>query len=123
MNCNVFLSGSADVPAVVTEGDLEICGSGFYLTYTLGGDNCALSAKRGVVTQSRRGGVNTDITFVRGKNSVCMLLSGELTGSVPVYTSALEIKTGERGAELFIDYRLGGAHINLNLSATYKEIK
>lgn len=120
MNCNVFLHGAEGSPGVLTEGELEIYGNGFYLKYTIDGDDCALHAKGGTVTQSRRGRVNTDITFRRGKRTVCMLLSGELTGSIPVDTGEMEVVTGGHGAELFINYRLGGAAVQLNLKALFK---
>lgn len=122
MNCKVVISGATDAETVKTSGDLvpETGGrAGFRLTYTINGDNCLLVCRGSTVTQSRRGRVNTDITFARGKNTVCMLLSGELTGSVPVKTLRLESSLTEQGAELVIDYFLGGAQISLRLWAEY----
>ena len=46
-----------------------------------------------------------------------MLLSGELTGSVPVKTVELYAERTEKGAAVKIVYFLGGGKIRLNLSA------
>ncbi len=117
MNCKVTIYGSNDSGAVHSDGELRFCGSGFELKYFIGEDRCSLVAAGGTVTQSRRGEVDMDITFAKGKNTVCMLLSGELTGSIPVRTEALVIRKSEAGVDVYIDYFLGGAKINLRLSA------
>ena len=117
MNCKVTIYGSTDADAVFSDGELKFYKNGFELKYHIGDDRCSLAANGGTVTQSRRGDVNTDITFSKGKNTVCMLLSGELTGSIPVQTNCLEVTADSRGAEVYIDYYLGGARINLKLTA------
>lgn len=117
MNCKVTIYGSRDADAVFSDGELVFDGRGFELKYNIGEDRCCLSYSGGTVTQSRRGNVNTDITFARGKNTICMLLSGELTGGVPVKTEFLSVVQSDGGVEVYIDYYLGGARINLNLSA------
>lgn len=117
MNCKVTIYGSKDAEAVFSEGELKFYESGFELNYKIGEDRCSLVANGGTVTQSRRGSINTDITFSKGKNTVCMLLSGELTGSIPVKTTALEVIKNQNGAEVYIDYFLGGARIILKLTA------
>ena len=117
MLCNVKIKGAYDAEEVSSEGELEFVKNGFDLTYRIAGDNCTLSVRGSTVTQSRRGNFNTDITFVKGKNTVCMLLSGELTGSVPVKTTALEIVKGEYGVSVKMEYYLGGSKIYLSLIA------
>lgn len=118
MHCKVTIYGSKDAEAVFSEGELTYFKSGFELKYFIGEDRCSLVANGGTVTQSRRGKANLDITFSKGKNTVCMLLSGELTGSIPVKTTALEVLQNESGAEVYIEYFLGGAEIILRLTAT-----
>lgn len=117
MICQVTIVGSKGAGEVVTSGELTFDKYGFELKYEIDGDRCVLSAYRSTVTQSRRGNFNTDITFSKGKDTVCMLLSGELTGSIPVKTTRLDILKSEYGVTVSIDYFLGGAKINLRLSA------
>lgn len=117
MLCNVKISGSKDAEEVISSGELEFNGKGFDLRYEIAGDSCFLSARGSTVTQSRRGNVNTDITFKKGSDTVCMLLSGELTGSVPVKTVYLKTDVDEDGVAVAIDYFLGGAKIFLRLTA------
>ena len=116
MNCKVTISG-AEGENVTSFGDLSYSKNGFCLAYKIAGDSCVLSVCGGTVTQSRRGSVNTDITFSKGKNTICMLLSGELTGSIPVKTVDLYAVKTDSGAIVKIVYFLGGVKINLNLSA------
>ena len=117
MLCKVTLKGAEDAEEVHSKGELTYVKNGFDLNYQISGDRCALSVRGTTVTQSRRGNVNTDITFVKGKNTVCMLLSGELTGSIPVKTTALDIIKGEDGVSVTMQYFLGGAKIFLSLTA------
>ncbi len=125
MLCNVTIYGSKDAAPVFSQGELNFDNSGFELKYKIGEDRCTLCANGSTITQSRRGGANMDITFSKGKNTVCVLLSGELTGSVPVKTDELKIFKSHSGVEIYIEYYLGGAKINLRLAATVspKEIK
>lgn len=117
MLCNVKIRGAEDAEEVTSQGELTFVKNGFDLNYFIDGDSCALSVRGTTVTQSRRGGLNTDITFVKGKNTICMLLSGELTGSIPVKTTFLNIEQGDGGAAITMEYFLGGAKIYLSLSA------
>ncbi len=117
MNCKVKIYGPRDVEPVFSDGELIFDDRGFELRYFIGEDRCSLSASGGVVTQSRRGNADMDITFSKGKNTVCMLLSGELTGGIPVKTNELSITKSGRGVEVYIDYFLGGANRILNVSA------
>lgn len=117
MLCNVKIKGAEDAEEVSSEGELNFVKNGFDLDYHIAGDNCALSVRGATVTQSRRGSFNTDITFVKGKNTICMLLSGELTGSIPVKTTALDITCGEDGVSVTMEYFLGGIKIYLSLKA------
>lgn len=117
MLCNVTIKGAKDAEEVYSEGELTYVKNGFDLNYTIAGDRCSFSVRGITATQSRRGNVNTDITFVKGKNTICMLLSGELTGSVPVKTIALDVIKAEDGVSVTIEYFLGGAKIFLSLTA------
>lgn len=117
MICKVTLKGADDTETVYSEGDIEFTPNGFDLSYFISNDRCVLSARGATVTQSRRGEVNTDITFAKGKSTICMLLSGELTGSIPVETTDLDIIKGSKGVQVKIDYFLGGAKIKLRLTA------
>lgn len=117
MLCKVTIKGAEDADEVCSTGELTFINNGFDLNYSIAGDNCALSVRGATVTQSRRGSINTDITFVKGKNTICMLLSGELTGSIPVKTTALNIVKGKNGVSLTMQYFLGGAKIFLSLTA------
>ena len=117
MLCNVTISGSKDADVIRCKGELEIDDKGFVLRYNIAEDRCVLTAHGCTVTQSRRGDVNTEITFAKGRDTVCMLLSGELTGSIPVKTTYLKIDKGADGVALSIDYFLGGANILLRLTA------
>lgn len=118
MLCNVKIKGAEDAEEVSSEGELTFVKNGFDLNYYISGDNCAMSVRGNTVTHSRRGNFNTDITFAKGKNTVCMLLSGELTGSIPVKTTALDITCGEDKVAVTMQYFLGGAKIYLSLKAT-----
>lgn len=117
MLCNVKIKGAEDAEEINSSGELAFVKNGFDLNYFISGDSCALSVRGATVTQSRRGSLNTDITFVKGKNTICMLLSGELTGSIPVKTTALDIVQGEDGVAVTMEYFLGGAKIYLSLTA------
>lgn len=117
MLCNVTIKGAEDAEEVQSSGELTFVKNGFDLNYFIAGDSCALSCRGATVTQSRRGNLNTDITFVKGKNTICMLLSGELTGSVPVKTTQLNVQKSEDGVALTMEYYLGGAKIYLSLAA------
>ena len=117
MLCKVMIKGAYDAEEVSSDGELTFVDNGFDLNYHITGDKCILSVRGATVTQSRRGNFNTDITFVKGKNTVCMLLSGELTGSVPVKTTALDINCGENGVSVTMEYFLGGSKIYLSLKA------
>lgn len=121
MKCKVTVGGADAAPPVVSEGELSFSPRGFDLDYFIAGDRCLMSARGGVITQSRRGDFNCDITFARGKNTVCMLLSGELTGSVPVKTEKLEVCKSENGVAVELEYYLGGAKILLSLKAVTEE--
>ena len=117
MLCNVYIKGAEDAEEINSPGELTFVNNGFDLNYSITGDSCAFSVRGTTVTQSRRGSVNTDITFVKGKNTICMLLSGELTGSIPVKTTALDIIKNDDGVAVIIEYFLGGAKIYLSLTA------
>ena len=117
MLCDVTISGSKDAEKIRSKGELTYYDNGFELRYKIAEDRCVLTARGSTVTQSRRGDINTDITFNKGKSTVCMLLSGELTGSIPVRTCDLKIVKGECGVNVSIDYFLGGAKILLRLTA------
>lgn len=117
MLCNVKLKGAEDTEEVSSQGELTLTDNGFDLRYSIAGDSCILSARGATLTQSRRGSINTDITFVKGKNTICMLISGELTGSIPVKTTALNVKKHENGVSVAMEYFLGGAKIFLSLTA------
>lgn len=117
MLCNVSIKGAEGSEEVTCQGELDFVKNGFDLTYKIAEDRCVLSLRGGTVTQSRRGSIDTDITFAKGKNTICMLLSGELTGSIPVKTVGLDVITGDNGVALTIEYFLGGAKIILNLTA------
>lgn len=117
MLCNVTVKGSKDAEEVHSTGELSFTNNGFDLNYSIAGDSCAFSVRGTTVTQSRRGSINTDITFVNGKNTICMLLSGELTGSIPVKTTDLNVIKGEDGVAVTLQYFLGGAKIFLSLTA------
>lgn len=117
MLCNVKIKGAEDAEEVSSQGELTFTNNGFDLKYTIAGDNCALTARGSTVTQSRRGSTNMDITFAKGKNTICMLLSGELTGSIPVKTTALNVVKREDGVAVTMEYFLGGAKIFLSLTA------
>lgn len=117
MLCKVTIKGAEDAEEVYSDGELSFTNNGFDLDYFIAGDRCSFSVRGATATQSRRGKVNTDITFVKGKNTVCMLLSGELTGSIPVKTTDLNIVKGEDGVSVTIQYFLGGAKIYLSLTA------
>ena len=117
MLCKVTIKGAEDAEEVHSKGELTFTKNGFDLNYSISGDNCVLSVRGTTVTQSRRGNVNTDITFVKGKNTICMLLSGELTGSIPVKTTDLNVAKGEDGVAVTMQYFLGGAKIFLSLTA------
>lgn len=123
MRCKVNLTGSKDAQPVVCHGEYEYSGGAFELKYDIYGDSCLLTYRGGRITQSRRGEVNTDITFKQGAKTVCMLLSGELTGSVPVETLNLAVSASSGGADVRIDYYLGGALINLRLFVTSEDIQ
>lgn len=120
MDCYVTINGARGSEEIHTEGRLEFNNGGFTLNYTIAQDNCAIVCRGGTLTQSRRGDVNTDITFSNGKPTVCMLYSGELTGSVPVKTTQMRVVTEERGVKIYLSYFLGGASIVLNLTAQAK---
>lgn len=117
MLCNVTIKGAEDAEEVNTQGELTFTNNGFDLNYSIAGDSCILTARGSTITQSRRGSVNTDITFAKGKNTICMLLSGELTGSIPVKTTALDVTKREDGVVITMEYLLGGAKIFLSLTA------
>lgn len=117
MLCNVTIKGSKDAEEINSKGELTFTNNGFDLNYSIAGDRCLLSARGTTVTQSRRGSVEMDITFAKGKNTICMLLSGELTGGIPVKTTALDIVKAEDGVSVTIEYFLGGAKIFLSLTA------
>lgn len=116
MNCKITICG-ADGKIFTSFGSLEYTDVGFDIDYSIDGDRCVLSSRGTTVTQSRRGAVNNDITFSENSETVCMLLSGELTGSVPVKTVELYAERTEKGAAVKIVYFLGGGKIRLNLSA------
>ncbi len=116
MNCKITICG-ADGKIFTSFGSLEYTDVGFDIDYSIDGDRCFLSSRGTTVTQSRRGAVNNDITFSKNSETVCMLLSGELTGSVPVKTVELYAERTEKGAAVKIVYFLGGGKIRLNLSA------
>ena len=123
MLCDVTISGSKDAEKIICMGELEFDNKGFELRYNIAEDRCVLTARASTVTQSRRGDINTDITFTKGRDTVCMLLSGELTGSIPVKTTYLKIDKAADGVAVAIDYFLGGAKILLRLTASaLKEI-
>ncbi len=116
MNCKITICG-ADGKIFTSFGSLEYTDVGFDIDYSIDGDRCVLSSRGTTVTQSRRGAVNNDITFSENSETVCMLLSGELTGSIPVKTVELYVERTEKGAAVKIIYFLGGGKIRLNLSA------
>lgn len=117
MLCEVSINGSEDAEPIRCIGELTLDNKGFELRYNMAEDRCVLTARGSTVTQSRRGDVNTDITFTKGRDTVCMLLSGELTGSIPVRTIRLNADRSEDGVAIAIDYFLGGAKILLRLTA------
>lgn len=117
MYCNVTIKGAEGTGDIFSPGDITFTDNGFYLTYSIAKDKCVLSARGSTITQSRRGKLNTDITFVKNKRTVCMLLSGELTGDIPVNTLSLNIEKGEWGVKVNIVYMLAGAKIDLRLAA------
>lgn len=119
MLCNVTIKGAEDAEEVYSEGELTYVNNGFDLNYFIAGDRCALSVRGATVTQSRRGSINTDITFAKGKNTICMLISGELTGGIPVKTTALDVVKAEDGVSVTMIYFLGGAKIFLSLTALH----
>ena len=116
MNCKVTICG-ADGESVTSSGDLQYCKYGFDIAYKISEDNCILSVRGGTITQSRKGSVNTDITFSKGKSTTCMLFSDGLTGNIPVKTLDLYAAKTENGAVVKITYFLDGTKISLNLSA------
>ena len=118
MKCYVTIRGSRDSEEVRSDGEITFDDRGFEVKYSILGDRCSFAVRGNAVTQSRRG-VNTDITFVEGRDTVCMLLSGELTGSIPVKTVLLEILSTATERTVNIDYYLGGAEINLRLTAHF----
>ena len=118
MNCKITLKGSDDVGAVECAGDLEITPDGFELKYPLDGDSCVISCRNGTITQTRRGSLDIDVTFVKGRRTVCVIGGGELSGEIPVETQTLKYTT-EGGLKVNIIYELGGATVNLNLNAEY----
>lgn len=117
MRCNVKIKGAEDAEEVSSFGELTFTNGGFNLNYSIAGDRCVLTACGTTITQSRRGSTDMDITFAKGKNTVCMLLSGELTGSIPVKTTALSISKREDEVSVVMEYLLGGAKIFLSLTA------
>ena len=118
MNCKVLIDGAEDAGKVVSEGDLTVDERGFTLAYTIDGDNCLLTGRGGTVTQSRRGSLNTDATFVKGRRTAFVLSGGELSGEIPLITRSMEVSV-QGGLKLNIEYELGGAKINLRLTADY----
>lgn len=120
MVCDVIVWG-ADGGDIRSVGELVYTASGFDLDYTMGGDNCRFSVRGDSVSQSRRGNVNTELSFRRDRETACILLTGELTGSIPVKTVSLDIVCGEEGVSADIVYYLGGAKINLKLSAVIRK--
>lgn len=118
MKCKIKICG-ADGKVFTSLGTLEYSADGFDIHYFIEGDRCVLSSRGTTVTQSRRGSVNSDITFSKNSETVCMLLSGELTGSIPIKTVELHAARMEKGAAVEIVYFLGGGKINLNLTAEW----
>lgn len=118
MNCKVTIFGAKDAESVNSLGDLSVKGDSFTLAYTMAGDKCLMSGNVTTISQSRRGSLNTDATFSKGKRTAFVLSGGELSGEIPLKTLFLEVSF-EGGLKVKIDYELGGARINLRLSAKY----
>ena len=116
MKCEVVVNG-ADGRKSTSAGEIEIYNDGFDLDYFISDDRCRTSVRNGVMTYSRRGNTDIDLTLARGRNTVCVLLSGELTGNVPVRTVYLDWSCDGVSAAVKAEYYLGGARITVDIAA------
>lgn len=103
MKCKLSFSGG-----LTAIGEYDGSGEDFTVFYSLDGDSCELRYRGGRLSETRRGAVPLRISFVRGGSSECLIGSGELTGTLPVFCRRLDVLRGKKGVHIALDYDLGG---------------
>lgn len=119
MKCKIYIKGAKEGGEILTYGDLIPSPVGFTVNYAIDGDECSVKYDGKLISQTRRGALDIDITFKKGKTTVCRLYSGELSGETPVFTNELDAAVTKDGARLYVDYLFCGEAVKLIFSAEY----
>lgn len=120
MKCKVNITyGESSAGGYECNGELKFENGGFSLDYVFDGDKCKLCFDGNVLTQTRRGKMSVDVTFINGKQSVCYT---EDTASgynclLNVNTYGINYSKTESGLALKINYNIEDSHTVLNLTA------
>lgn len=116
MKCVVTIDNGIDGESV-SEGLMEISADSFNVKYKFGGDDCELLYSDGNVTHVRRGSVNLNLKFSRGKRTLGSLCYGGHTGVFPVFTGRMSVNTCESGLEVMLSYVCTGESKKLYIKA------
>lgn len=103
MKCAVTINNGID-ENITSEGQLSFSEDGFGLFYEIYKDRCILRFSNGELTQARRGNVELKLIFSEGKETLCTLGSGDLSGTFPVFTEKLSVQKDENGVSVFLSY-------------------
>lgn len=120
MKCKVVLNyGNNALEKYECSGDLKFENGGFSLDYEFKGDKCRLCYDGKILTQSRRGKLQTDITFIAGKKTACFTEDTALGYSclLNVETFGVDYSKTESGLGLEISYAMEDCPTLLKLTA------
>ena len=88
------------------EGALEEDGKSVRVRYRVEEDEGELIISEQALTMCRRGDCALETTFIEGSKSEMRLLSGELQGGIPVYTTRYRLKKEKSQTDIELAYEL-----------------
>jgi hypothetical protein len=109
MNCKIKISSSGNgwKDNRSCDGTYHLGEGMFSLEYTLDGDKCRFVCTPDEAFQTRSGSVTINISFLKGRQTECVLLSSQGTGGYRVYTKQLTYRAEENGAVAELVYLSG----------------
>lgn len=125
MKCNVTITYGGSAEKYVCAGDLRFAGEGFSLDYDFDGDKSSLCFDGNVLTQTRRGKMRVDVTFINEMQTTCFTEDTSLGYNclLNVNTYGIDYSKTESGLALKINYKIEDSIVILNLTAEINKEK
>ncbi|MDP4152066.1 MAG: DUF1934 domain-containing protein [Bacillota bacterium] len=108
----LFDDGNNDSIKFVTSGEFSKIDSHYYICYNesqitgLEGVITSLDIENSRIVLTRKGSVNHEMVFQKGERNHCMYDTGEGYITICVSTIDIDLKLGENGGSLYIEYTL-----------------